>query len=437
MRTLLAFLKHKLVENMAAMYGVQFSRKLLPLASVPYLARTLGPAGWGTVAFVGALGELIVLLIEFGFNLSATREIARHRDSRGVCSEVMAGVLGAQIGLAVLGVALALLAARWIPLLRDNPRLLLAGLFYALAQGFLPLWFFQGLERMRVAAALEISGKIVALAGLFIFVHAPADGWKVLALQGLAPALSSVAGIWLAYRAIPFRAPSLELVREALRTGWPMFLFRGGESLYGAGNAFILGLFAPPVVVGYFSSAEKMGKAAFGLLNPIREALYPRLSHLAIHNPARGASLARLGAVVMGLGGLFTGGLLYLAAPVLIRILMGHAFDPAVQVLRILSVLPFLLSFTYSIGLQWLWPLGRDGVVNRIILMAGVLNVCLAFLLARRFMHLGMAWSVVASETFVCVCLVTIVVRSTAFFDSPLVSRTRRSPLEVEELAAN
>lgn len=420
---------------MAAMYGVQFGRKLLPLVSVPYLARTLGPAGWGTVAFVGALGELIVLLIEFGFNLSATREIARHRDSRDACGGIMAGVLGAQMGLAMAGTALALLAARFIPLLRDNPRLLLAGLFYAVAQGFLPLWFFQGLERMRVAATLEISGKAVALAGLFIFVHAPADGWKVLALQGIAPALSSVAGIWLAYRAIPFRAPSFELVREALRTGWPMFVFRGGESLYGAGNAFILGLFAPPVVVGYFSSAEKIGKAAFGLLNPIREALYPRLSHLAIYNPARGASLARMGAAVMGVGGMVTGGLLYLTAPVLIRILMGQAFDPAVQALRILSVLPFLLSFTYSIGLQWLLPLGRDGVVNRIILAAGALNIGLAFLLARRFAHLGMAWSVVSAETFVCICMVAVVIRSTGFFEGPLVPRGVLSAIGVEELA--
>ncbi|MGI8988242.1 MAG: oligosaccharide flippase family protein [Bryobacteraceae bacterium] len=435
MRTLLRFLRHKLVENMAAMYGVQFGRKLLPLVSVPYLARTLGPAGWGTVAFVGALGELIVLLIEFGFNLSATREIARHRDSRDACGGIMAGVLGAQMGLAMAGTALALLAARFIPLLRDNPRLLLAGLFYAVAQGFLPLWFFQGLERMRVAATLEISGKAVALAGLFIFVHAPADGWKVLALQGIAPALSSVAGIWLAYRAIPFRAPSFELVREALRTGWPMFVFRGGESLYGAGNAFILGLFAPPVVVGYFSSAEKIGKAAFGLLNPIREALYPRLSHLAIYNPARGASLARMGAAVMGVGGMVTGGLLYLTAPVLIRILMGQAFDPAVQALRILSVLPFLLSFTYSIGLQWLLPLGRDGVVNRIILAAGALNIGLAFLLARRFAHLGMAWSVVSAETFVCICMVAVVIRSTGFFEGPLVPRGVLSAIGVEELA--
>ncbi|MDQ2900363.1 MAG: polysaccharide biosynthesis C-terminal domain-containing protein, partial [Acidobacteriota bacterium] len=126
----------------------------------------------------------------------------------------------------------------------------------------------------------------------------------------------------------------------------------------------------------------------------------------------------------------------YLTAPALIRILMGQAFDPAVQVLRVLSALPFLLSFTYSIGLQWLLPLGRDGVVNRIILIAGALNIGLAFLLAPKFGHLGMAWSVVSAETFVCVCMVTVVIRSTAFFNGPLIPRGTLSSIEVEELTA-
>ena len=61
------------VNNAAALYGVQIGRKLIPLASIPYLARVLGPEGWGKVAFVTAMAELIAILIEFGFCLSATR----------------------------------------------------------------------------------------------------------------------------------------------------------------------------------------------------------------------------------------------------------------------------------------------------------------------------------------------------------------------------
>ena len=57
-------LRHPVAQNSAALYGVQICRKIFPLISVPYLAHTLNPAGWGTVAFVLSLGELVALVID-------------------------------------------------------------------------------------------------------------------------------------------------------------------------------------------------------------------------------------------------------------------------------------------------------------------------------------------------------------------------------------
>ena len=408
--------RNQIAQNAAALYGVQISRKLAPLIVIPYLARTLGPAGWGTVAFAQSLGEFIVLIIEFGFNLSATREIARNRESKRMCGEIMAGVLGAQLALALSAIVITLIAGHWIPLLRDNARLLGAGLFYAVAQGFMPLWFYQGLERMRLAAGLEIMGKWLGLAAILVLVRSPEDGWLALLIQGLAPAVSTLVGIAMAYGAIPICIPTMSLVRDAFRSGWPMFVFRSGASLYGVGNAFLLGLFAPPAVVGYFASAEKITKAAFGLLNPIREALYPRLSSLARQASEDAARLARIGAIVMVAGGFGLGAGVFAFAPLLVRVLMGPGFAPAVTVLRILAVLPPMLAVTDSVGLQWLLPLGRDGDVNRIILTAGALNLALAVLLAPHFADLGMAWAIVCVEAFVCFSMVRVVVRSTSLF---------------------
>jgi PST family polysaccharide transporter len=185
-------------------------------------------------------------------------------------------------------------------------------------------------------------------------------------------------------------------------------VFRSGESLFGVENAFLLGLFAHPAQVGYFASAEKVSRAIYGLLNPIREALYPRLSSLAQSSRADAARLARIGVVVMVGGGVLLGVGIFAFAPLLISLLMGQAFEPAVAVLRILAILPVLLSITHSVGLQWLLPLGRDSDVNRVILSAGALNVVLAVFLAPRFFHIGMAWSVVCAEAFVCLSMVRI-----------------------------
>jgi PST family polysaccharide transporter len=404
--------KSAIVDSVMALYGVQMGRKLIPLISIPYLARVLGPAGWGRVAFFTALAEFLVILIEFGFNISATREIARHRDSPEICGRVMAGVLGSQVLLALGGVTLVLLAARWIPLFLLNHWLLVSGLFYGVAQGFSPVWFFQGMEKMRLSAALELTGKAIALVCLFVFVHSPADGWKVLALGGFAPALLTLVGLAMAYREIPLRWPTLALIRPAFTMGWPMFVFRSAESLYGVGNAFLLGMFAGPELVGYFSSAEKIAKAAAGLLNPIREAMFPRLSRLAKFGGRDAAApLAKLGAMITIGGGVALSLALFFGAPLAIRTLLGGPFAEAIAVLRVFSALPVLLSITYSLGFQWLLPFGKDGMINRIILTAGVINVLLSLWLARPFAHIGMAWAVVLSETVVCCSMVLAVWR--------------------------
>ncbi|MGA8595671.1 MAG: flippase [Bryobacteraceae bacterium] len=402
-----------IAHNAAALYGVQICRKVFPLVSVPYLARTLHAEGWGTVAFVLSLGEIGALLIEFGFNLSATREMSQNRHSKEACASIMSGVLGAQAVLSVISILFAMIVSLHVVILRSHPEMIAAGILYSLAQGCTPLWFFQGLERLRLAAGLEIAAKSAALAGIFVFVHRPEDGFKVIALQALAAAVSTSIGIALAIREFSWRYPRPTEVIEALRKGWPMFVFRSAESLYGVGNSFVLGLFAGPEAVGYFAVAEKISKAIFGLLNPIREALYPRLSYLAASAREQAAKLARTGIALMTAAGAFLSCILFLSAPQLIRLLAGPGFGRAVPVLRILAALPLILSVTYSVGLQWLLPLGRDGIVNRIILCGGVLNITLAFLLAPHFAEVGMAGSVLSAELLVCFSMVWTVCRTT------------------------
>jgi polysaccharide transporter, PST family len=419
------FSNHSVVRNSAALFGVQFCRKLFPLFTVPYLTRVLNPSGWGTVAFALAMADILTLIIEYGFNYSATREISRHRDDREHCRDVMGGVLGSQALLGMIAITLAAILAPHFTLLQNQRRLIAAGLIYAVAQGCVPLWFFQGLERLRLAATLEISAKFVALCGVFVFVRSPHDGWKVLALQALAASVSTVAGIGLATRSFGFRLPNYALVKGALVRGWPLFVFRSAESLYGVGNTFLLGLFAPAAVVGYFATAEKITKAMFGLLNPIRDSLYPRLTYLAVSSERAAAKLARQAIAVMVSGGFVLTAILFVMAPWIIRLLAGPSFAPAVPILRLYSILPLILSVTYSVGLQWLLPIGRDAVVSRIILGGGCLNLILSFILARHYGAMGMATSVLLSELYVCVNLVWVVWRSTNLWaDSFLARRT-------------
>jgi len=398
-------LDRSLARNVASLYGVQFANYLLPLVTIPYLTRVLGPATWGLVAFAQAFGAYASIVIEYGFHLSATRAVARSRDSLDELANLVAGVMGARVMLAAGAVLLALLLESWIPMFRAHPVFLWAAVFWAVGQSFSMLWYYQGFERMRLVAVLDVAGKAAATAGIFILVRHPADGWKVLVLQGSGALLSVAVATAIVYRQVPFRLPTWRLVSNTLRMGWSMFLFQGSMSLYGAGNAFILGLFASPAAVGFYAGAEKLARALMGLMAPIHQSLYPRLSHLVQHNRPAAHRLARFSMFLMSSVGVVLSLAAFLGAPWAVPLILGRSFTASVPVLEILAALPLLDALGTLFGVLWMVPLGLDRQFNRVILAGGALNLVLAVVLAPRFAQLGMAAAVVATEVFVVLSL--------------------------------
>ena len=408
--------KSTIAHNAASLYLVQGCRKLLPLFTLPYLARVLGPSGWGDVAFTQSMGDFIAIFIEFGFLLSATRDLAQNRSSKEASGRIAVGTFGAQAVLATIGVVIALAVSTQVPLLSSHPKLLSAGIIYGVALGMSPFWLFQGLERMALAASLEVSSKVAALGAILLFVHSPNDEWKVLAFQSFAPVVTVLVGFWMAHRLLTLYLPSLDMVWHSLRTGWPMFLLRSGAATYSTANVLILALFAPASIVGYFASAEKLAKAMTGLLTPIRDAFYPRLSHLAAHSFVESQRLTRLSALIEVGAGLMLSVATFAGAHLIVGIVFGKTFEGAVPLLQILALHPFITSLSDAIGFQSLLPAGKEALVTKAIVAGGLANLAFAFVLAPRFLGKGMAVSVIVAEFAVCAVLVSIVARTTGFF---------------------
>jgi PST family polysaccharide transporter len=180
-----------------------------------------------------------------------------------------------------------------------------------------------------------------------------------------------------------------------------MFVYRSALILYTSGNALILGLFVPPQLVGYYAAAEKISRASYRLLNPVTQALYPRMSYLVQYAREKAQRLARLGVIVVGAAGLVLSLLIFLSAPWLVRIILGPEFGPAVPLLRILALVPALVAFWQAYGTQWMLPLGLDRSFNFVVLLAGAVNVVLALILLPRYADFGMAWTAVTTEAVI------------------------------------
>lgn len=397
-----------LAHNALALYAIQIASYAFSFAVVPYLARVLGPFNWGLLSLAQAIGLYLSMVVDFGFRLSATRSVARIRDDCDQLERILAGVMGAKVFLAAVCLLTVFALRYFVRPFQQYPVLFWVGALSGIGQGFSMLWFYQGLERMRQSSFMDVCGKALAAIGVFVFVHHQQDAWRVVALQCVSNYGVALILLAIAYRGIRFRRPTIRSTWQALRESAAMFLFLGAVSLYTTANTLILGMFAGPLAVSFYSGPERLVRAILGLLSPVSQSLYPRLSRLMTTDAKKAIWLARISLGIMTMSGLVLCVGTFLAAPLILRTALGPGYEPAIPAMRILCLLVPLTGVNIVLGSQWMLPLGMDATFNKIIVLAGLFNVGLAVWWAPRWQHLGMACAAVLTESVVAVAMYTV-----------------------------
>ena len=147
----------------------------LPLLAIPFLARTIGVDGLGVLAFVMSIGQLGVIFVEYGFNLSGPRDVATIGSSRHKVSEIFWSILFCKLTLFTILVLLICFLGLVFSSVRLNFQNISVVSLLVLANIIYPQWLFQGLQRMGYVSILQIVGKLAAFLGLLLFVRNEGD----------------------------------------------------------------------------------------------------------------------------------------------------------------------------------------------------------------------------------------------------------------------
>lgn len=398
---LITVIHRRLAHTVMALYAVQVATYLVPLATIPYVARVLGPGEWGRLAVAQAAGCYVMVLVEFGFGLSATREVARRRSDRRQVAEILSSVLAAKLALTLAAAAILLAIFRFVPLLRDSFLLVFMALLWAVTRAFNLMWFFQGLERVRFAASIEVAGNAAGAAAIFAVVQAPSDAWKVLLCQAAGCLLALGAQLAAAWREFPPQWPRLRSIWDGLVIGASMFVFRSAVSFYTSANVVVVGQLGGALTAGLFAGAEKLCRAGVRLQDPFWQALYPRLCFLRGQDKKRAGVTAKIGTLILVGFGFVSSILLFLASPFLVRILLGAQYFAAVPIVRIMAFLPLTVGIACAIAFQWMLPLGRDREMTWAAVCGGAWSIGVSLALFPLYGPRGVAFATVTAELVV------------------------------------
>lgn len=399
--------ENRVGRNILSLYILQGANYLLPLITLPYLVRVLGPEKYGLIAFTMAFIGYFTVLVDYGFNLSATREISRQRDNPAVVSEIFSSVMFIKLVLLLGGfLLLSLIVSVW-PALGAERALCYAAYLAVAGSVLFPVWFFQGIEEMRTITRISIAARVLVVFAIFGLVRRESDYILAAGLQAGTMVIAGIMslGVIAGRGDVSLVRPGYRQIRTRLLDGWHIFTSTAAITLYTNSNIFILGLVTNNTVVGFFSAAEQIVKAAQGLLTPISQAIYPHISALVDSSRDRALRFIHDSFVRIGLFACALSAFLLLLAEPLVLVILGDQYNAAIPVLRILAFIPLLVAASNIFGIQTMLTFGLQREFSRIIIWSGIINLGLVIPLAWLYAAAGAAASVVITETIVTVTM--------------------------------
>lgn len=278
--------KKRLISNFISLLVLQGSNYILPLLTLPYLVRILGVEYFGLLAFATATIAYFQILTDYGFNLTATKEVSIHRNDKQKLVEIFSSVMIIKFLLMLLSFVILCIVVFSFDRFRKDYLVFILSFGMVIGQVLFPVWFFQGMEKMKYVTYLNILAKSIFTVAIFLVVKEQSDYYIVPLLTSIGFIISGLLAFYLIKKEfdISFKLQSFKTIKYYLVDGWHVFLSRFYISVYTTTNIILLGIFTNNTIVGYYSIAEKIVMAIGGLFEPANQTLYPYLVKIYHNN---------------------------------------------------------------------------------------------------------------------------------------------------------
>jgi PST family polysaccharide transporter len=391
------------------LYGAHFFRYLFPFIILPFLARTLGPERYGLLLIAMSVSGLVGVVIEFGFNLSATRDIAAVPP--GQLSDIAGSIFVAKVILVAPAILFGIATIATVDALRNELWFGACGILLGVVQGANLSWYFRGTDRMAIAVVMEFAAQVLNIGLLFLLVHSPQDAVLVLVAQIVAIAAVQLCALVVVSRETGVRFASLQRGIRVLKEGLPIFIQHASWATYATASCLVLGWFSTPEQVGYFGSADKFVNAGLQLMNPLLVLLFSYVTRSLIDRPETARTALRITVVALTVAAAAAAMLNTIHGPTIASFILGKSFDQAGQVLIVLGlILPFCAA-GQSLVMLLLLPTRNDGLVTKLVIIGAVVNLSSAVILAPTYGAIGMAVSRVLTEISVTIVMLLMIAR--------------------------
>lgn len=399
---LIPYKKYKTIaHNTAYLSILEVLKVVMPFLALPYIIKTVGTENYGLVAFAQAIIAYFIMLVNFGLDISAVKDVSVNRDNPGKLSEIVSAVLLIKVLLFVVALVILTGLIFSIDTFRQHIALYYFSFLTCLAEILFPGWFYQGLEKMKYITLIRFISILFYTTSIFVFIKSPDDYLYIPLLQSIGWIISGSISFYLLIKVekITFFVPDFKLIKKYFVDSIPFFMSRISVVINTNLAKTICGFMFSMHVVGAFDLAQKIASIALVPLQMLNQAIFPHIAK------TKDRIFATKGLFfVIGLATIIVISV-YLLAPFAINILSSGELMSAVPILRAFCFFIFCGGITLYTGSPLLVSFGHAKPFNfSVILSTFVLaGIYLLLYFTDRFTIINFAFALGTAEFVIAI----------------------------------
>lgn len=394
----------QLISNICSMITLRGLEYILGFLMFPYLLRVLGPTSFGSIVFVQSVIQYFNIVIDYGFNITAPKCIAKSS-----FDDLAINFSTFFVAKIILWIIVTLLSVVFYSILKKiffiqlDYKLFAVTYISVIGNVIFPIWFFQGIQKMKYIAILNIIGRVFGVIGIFIFVHTEKDYIIAALFLSCTPLLSGLGALYIIsknYSTLWCR-PSIGELYARYKEGGYIFLSTLASNLYTNGNIIILGTITNSTIVGYYSGASKLIDCIRSLISAISQAIYPYICNLVQINYQQAILFLKKLLRKTFYMGIIIALIILFGSQYIIPIILGSSYTDSIVIFKAMAFIPCVVAVSTVFGGLTMLPLEMQSTYSYILIGAAILSLALAVPMTIYYGAIGTAMTVMITESVI------------------------------------
>ena len=378
---------YKFSENTFSLFFLKGIDLALTIWLIPFLILKVGLVNYGHYAFVLALLLFCVNVINYGFNLTTVRALAKSKNDAEKVNALFNEVFSVKLVLLGCVIIILLALVLLVPKFLEQYHLFCFGLFILAAELFSLHWFFVGMERMKFLSFIKLGATLIFVVLVLMYVKESIHYKYLTFFEGVGMFLSGGVSFGWVVKKYQFKIQfiGVKKVFSYLRLNWNSFVNLLLPSTTGQLIIFLVGLLGVPTQVSFMQIGVKVS-SMFSTFNAIiTKVVYPIVN--------RNKQVMKLSKFALITIGLVLSTSMFLSSEFLamywLKLDVENNVEQVVKMLKILSLIPFLMAVISAYGVNGLLVFYKDKLYQKISIVATCIMIVLAFLLIPRYYFYG------------------------------------------------